>query len=73
MRPRFFYEIDSKYIDFLSKFSEHLFQNAKITQTHSRKYVGIQKEEQIINNAKSVYNHKITNDGKSKLSQRCAS
>ncbi len=29
------------------------------------------KEEQIINNAKAVYNHKLTNDGKSKLSQRC--
>ena len=29
-----------------------------------------QKTEQIINNAKAVYNHKMTNDGKSKLSQR---
>lgn len=29
------------------------------------------KQELIINNAKSVYNHKTTNDGKSKLSQRC--
>ena len=29
------------------------------------------KQELIINNAKSVYNHKISNDGKSKLSQRC--
>ena len=28
-------------------------------------------KEQIINNAHSVYNHKLTNDGKSKLSQRC--
>jgi len=27
-----------------------------------------QKTEQIINNAKTVYNHKITNDGKLKLS-----
>ena len=27
--------------------------------------------EQIINNAKDVYNHKMINDGKSKLSQRC--
>lgn len=142
-----FYEIDEKYIDFLSQFSEHLFHNAKVSQTYSRKYVGIlfeingikyfaplssfkpkhkrlsetvdfikigdmavinlnnmfpvpetayslknpnteksqqyrtllnneiriikQKTEQIINNAKTVYNHKITNDGKSKLSQRC--
>ena len=140
-----FYEIDNKYIDFLSKFSEHLFHNAKITQTYTRKYIGIlfeindlkyfaplssfkpkhkrlsetvdfikigdmavinlnnmfpvidgvfslknpveesdiqyktllnneiriirQKEEQIITNAKVVYNHKMTNDGKSKLSQ----
>ena len=30
-----------------------------------------QKTEQIINNAKAVYNHKMINDGKSKLSQRC--
>ena len=136
-----------KYIDFLSKFSEHLFHNAKITQTYTRKYIGIlfeinglkyfaplssfkpkhkrlsetvdfikigdmavinlnnmfpvidgvfslknpaeesdiqyktllnneiriirQKEELIITNAKTVYNHKMTNDGKSKLSQRC--
>ena len=30
-----------------------------------------QRTEQIINNAYSVYNHKLTNDGKSKLSQRC--
>ena len=36
-----FYEIDNKYIDFLSKFSEHLFHNAKITQTYTRKYIGI--------------------------------
>ena len=142
-----FYEIDEKYIDFLSQFSEHLFHNAKVSQTYSRKYVGIlfeingikyfaplssfkpkhkrlsetvdfikigdmavinlnnmfpvpeiayslknpnteknqqyrtllnneiriikRKTEQIINNAKAVYNHKMTNDGKSKLSQRC--
>ena len=142
-----FYEIDGKYIDSLSQFSEHLFHNAKVSQTYSRKYVGIlfeineikyfaplssfkpkhkrlsetvdfikigdmavinlnnmfpvpesayslknpnteknqqyrtllnneiriikQKTEQIINNAKTVYNHKISNDGKSKLSQRC--
>lgn len=142
-----FYEIDNKYIDFLSKFSEHLFHNAKITQIYTRKYIGIlfeindlkyfaplssfkpkhkrlsetvdfikigdmavinlnnmfpvidgvfslknpadesdtqyktllnneiriirKKEEQIITNAKTVYNHKMTNDGKSKLSQRC--
>lgn len=30
-----------------------------------------QKTEQIINNAMAVYNHKMSNDGKSKLSQRC--
>ena len=29
------------------------------------------KTELLINNAKAVYNHKLTNDGKSKLSQRC--
>ena len=30
-----------------------------------------QKAEQIISNARVVYNHKLINDGKSKLSQRC--
>lgn len=147
MDKLFFYEIDEKYIDFLSKFSEHLFRNARIGQAHSRKYVGIlfeingmkyfaplssfkakhkrlsetldfikigdmavinlnnmfpvpdgvyslkdprqekdaqyktllnneyriikKKTEQITRNAKLVYEHKITNDGKSKLSLRC--
>ena len=147
MEKLLFYEIDEKYINYLSNFSEHLFKNAKITQKHSRKFIGIlfeineikyfaplssfkpkhkrlsetidfikigdmavinlnnmfpvpdgiffpknpnletdlqyknllnnerriikQKTEQIINNARSVYNHKLTNDGKSKLSQRC--
>lgn len=142
-----FYEIENKYIDYLSKFSKHLFQNARITQSYSRKYIGIlfevngfkyfaqlssfkpkhkrlsetidfikigdmaviylnnmfpvsdgiyslknpkteknlqyqtllnneiriirKKQELIINNEKSVYNHKLTNDGNSKLSQRC--
>ena len=142
-----FYEIDEKYIDFLSHYSEHLFHNAKIQQNYSRKYIGIlfeingmkyfvplssfkpkhkrlcetinfikignmavlnlnnmfpvssgvyslknpnteqncqyktllnneiriikQKSEIIISNAKAVYEHKMTNDGKSKLSQRC--
>ena len=142
-----FYEIDEKYIDFLSHYSEHLFHNAKIQQNYSRKYIGIlfeingmkyfvplssfkpkhkrlcetinfikignmavlnlnnmfpvpggvyslknpnteqncqyktllnneiriikQKSEIIISNAKAVYEHKMTNGGKSKLSQRC--
>ena len=30
-----------------------------------------QKTEQILQNAKAVYDHKLTNDGKSKLAQRC--
>ena len=30
-----------------------------------------QKTEQILQNAKTVYDHKLTNDGKSKLAQRC--
>ena len=30
-----------------------------------------QKSQLILENAKSVYEHKMTNDGKSKLSQRC--
>ena len=36
-----FYEIDEKYINFLSQFSEHLFHNTKVSQIYSRKYVGI--------------------------------
>ncbi len=30
-----------------------------------------QKTQLLIDNSKAVYNHKLTNDGKSKLSQRC--
>lgn len=141
------YEIDSRYIQYLSNFDRHLFQNAKITQNFSRKYIGIilkikgfdyfaplssfkdkhkrltetkdfmkigmysvinlnnmfpapqflckkvviadikdvhyknllqaeyriirQRTEQIFQNAKYVYEHKMINDGKSKLSRRC--
>ena len=141
------YEISEKYIDYLSKSSEHLFHNATLAQKYSRKYIGIlfeirgmkyfaplssfkpkhkrlsetvdfvkigdmavlnlnnmfpvpdgvyspknpsdekneqyrtllnneiriikQKTEQIVQNAKTVYEHKMTNDGKSKLAQRC--
>ena len=36
-----FFEIDSKYIEYLSGFEPHLFHNKKITQNFSRKYVGI--------------------------------
>lgn len=36
-----FYEIDTKYITYLSGFAEHLFHNANVNQKHSRKYVGI--------------------------------
>ena len=147
MKRLLFYEIDGHYIDFLSKFSEHLFHNATKTQAHSRKYIGIlfeidgmkyfaplssfkpkhrrltetidfikigdmavlnlnnmfpvpdgvfalknpneeldfqyktllnneiriirQKAGIILSNAQAVYRHKLTNDGKSKLSQRC--
>ena len=41
MEKLLFYEIDEKYINYLSQFSEHLFKNAKITQKHSRKYIGV--------------------------------
>ena len=41
MEKLLFYEINKKYIDFLSQFSEHLFHNAKVSQTYSRKYIGI--------------------------------
>ena len=36
-----FYEIDTRYICFLAQFDQHLFQNAKIAQNFSRKYIGI--------------------------------
>ena len=106
------YEIEPAYIQYLSTFEPHLFRNKKVTQSFSRKYVGIvlkingfdyfaplslctqvniaalqdihyrnlvrteyriirQKSELIMRNAKAVYDHKMTNDGKSKLSQRC--
>jgi protein AbiQ len=141
------YEIDTKYIDYLSTYEKHLFQNKKVSQTFSRKYIGIiltingfnyfaplssfkakhkrltetidfikigtysvinlnnmfpaplklcervtinninnihyknlvraeyriikQKSELILNNSRIVYDHKMQNDGKSKLSQRC--
>ena len=38
MEKLLFYEIDE---NFLSQFSEYLFKNAKITQKHSSKYIGI--------------------------------
>ena len=41
MNNLLFYEIDTEYINYLSSFSEHLFHNAKVTQTYSRKYIGI--------------------------------
>lgn len=141
------YEIDSKYIQYLSAFEEHLFRNKKLSQVFTRKYIGVvlkingfdyfaplssfkpkhkrlsetkdfikvgtlavinlnnmfpapmqickqvvindiidthyknlvrteyriikQKTQLILTNAKAVYEHKSTNDGKSKLSQRC--
>lgn len=36
-----FYEIDSGYIDYLSKYETHLFQNKKSEQFNERKYIGI--------------------------------
>lgn len=141
------YEIDEKYINYLSTFEQHLFRNKKAEQKFSRKYIGIvlkinefdyfaplssfklkhkhlseskdfikigtyavinlnnmfpchkrlctkivienlhdehykslvrseyriirQKTELILQNAKAVYEHKIKNDGNSKLSKRC--
>ena len=41
MEKLLFCEIDEQYINYLSQFSEHLFKNAKISQKHSRKYIGI--------------------------------
>lgn len=141
------YEIDEKYIKYLSTFEQHLFRNKKANQQFSRKYIGIvleingfdyfaplssfkskhkqlseskdfikigtyavinlnnmfpchkqlctkvvignlhdvhykslvrseyriirQKTELILQNAKVVYEHKIKNGDKSKLSKRC--
>ena len=36
-----FYEINSKYIDFLQPFAPHLFRNKKTDQVNERKYIGI--------------------------------
>lgn len=36
-----FYEIDEKYIDYLSLYAPHLFHNSKKDQTNKRKYIGI--------------------------------
>ena len=41
MEKLLFCEIDEQYINYLSQFSEHLFKSAKISQKHSRKYIGI--------------------------------
>lgn len=41
MQKLLFYEIDTKYIEYLSNFAEHLFHNAKAGQKYSRKYIGI--------------------------------
>lgn len=35
------YEADNNYIDYLSKFSEHLFHNSDQNQANSRKYIGV--------------------------------
>lgn len=36
-----FYEIDSGYIEYLSKYAPHLYRNSKDTQQNERKYIGI--------------------------------
>ena len=36
-----FYEISNKYIDYLSPYAPHLFQNKKLGQRNERKYIGI--------------------------------
>lgn len=35
------YEIDNKYIDYLSEFAPHLFHNKKAGQSNERKYIGV--------------------------------
>lgn len=35
------YEIDSKYIQYLSAFEEHLFRNKKLSKVFTRKYIGV--------------------------------
>ena len=35
------YEIDNKYIDYLSKFAPHLFHNKQAGQSNERKYIGV--------------------------------
>ena len=35
------YEVDCGYIDYIGKYADHLFHNAKQSQSNSRKYIGI--------------------------------
>jgi protein AbiQ len=35
------YEIDAKYINYLSAFAEHLFHNKQAGQSNERKYIGV--------------------------------
>ena len=35
------YEIDNKYIDYLSEFAPHLFHNKQAGQSNERKYIGV--------------------------------
>ena len=41
MQNLHFYEIDNQYINFLSRFEEHIFHNSKKSQENERKYIGI--------------------------------
>lgn len=36
-----FYTVDEEYVDYLVPHTPHLFHNAKASQTHSRKYIGV--------------------------------
>lgn len=36
-----FYNVDEAYVDYLLPHAPHLFRNAKATQVHSRKYIGV--------------------------------
>lgn len=57
-----FYEIDSGYIEYLSKYAPHLYRNSKDTQQNERKYIGIVLKVNNLN-----YLHKESDS----LSKRC--
>lgn len=49
-----FYEVDSRYIDYLLPFAPHLFRNKQTGQQNERKYIGVVLE---VNGMKYLYHY----------------